>query len=205
MLAKVWRQRTPRFLTRVANKQALTFAAIQALAKEAGANFINIRASTLQSKWFGETQKLTHAVFTLAYKLQPCIIFIGGTPSPAALDVRLRKRRGNWKRCADEAEAILGKRRDSEHEVMSSMKTEFMQLWDGFNTDPEANVMVLAATNRPFSLDDAVLRRCRPQCCDPRIHDKHDVGVDIEAFFTGNSTVPRENPDRRRLAQPCWP
>lgn len=50
---------------------------LQALAKEAGANFINIRSSTLQSKWFGETQKLTYAVFSLAYKLQPCIVFIG--------------------------------------------------------------------------------------------------------------------------------
>ena len=50
---------------------------LQALAREAGASFINIRGSTLQSKWFGESQKLTQAVFTLAYKLQPCIIFIG--------------------------------------------------------------------------------------------------------------------------------
>ena len=50
---------------------------LQAIAKEAGASFINIRASTLQSKWFGETQKLTQAIFTLASKLQPCIVFIG--------------------------------------------------------------------------------------------------------------------------------
>ena len=53
------------------------FAVTQALARQSGACFINVRASTLQSKWFGDTQKLVQATFTLAYKIQPCIIFIG--------------------------------------------------------------------------------------------------------------------------------
>ncbi len=54
---------------------------------------------------------------------------------------------------------MLGRRRDHEHEAVTSMKTEFMQLWDGFLTDSFANVMVLAATNRPYDLDEAILRR----------------------------------------------
>ena len=37
----------------------------KALAAESGACFVNVRASTLQSKWFGETNKLVTAVFTL--------------------------------------------------------------------------------------------------------------------------------------------
>ena len=49
----------------------------KAIAKESGANFINIRASAIQSKWFGDTSKLVTAVFTLAWKIAPCIIFIG--------------------------------------------------------------------------------------------------------------------------------
>lgn len=140
-------------------------AVLQALAREAGAGFINIRGSSLQSKWFGESQKLTQAVFTLAYKLQPCIIFVGG---PLVLHFASIRNANipSYDAClqprptADEAESMLGHRRSGEHEAVSSMKTEFMQLWDGFNTDPSANIMVLAATNRPYDLDEAVLRRC---------------------------------------------
>lgn len=53
------------------------------------------------------------AVFSLAYKLQPAIIFI------------------------DEVDSFLGQRRTSDNEVLNNMKTEFMTLWDGFTTDRE--------------------------------------------------------------------
>ena len=53
------------------------------------------------------------AVFSLAYKLQPSIIFI------------------------DEVDSFLSQRRSSDHEALSNMKTEFMALWDGFTTDRE--------------------------------------------------------------------
>ncbi|KAH7283968.1 hypothetical protein KP509_34G033200, partial [Ceratopteris richardii] len=107
----------------------------KAIAKESGASFINVKISTLMSKWFGDAQKLVTAVFTLAYKLQPAIIFV------------------------DEVDSFLGQRRATEHEVVTNMKTEFMALWDGFTTDQDARVMVLAATNRPWELDEAILHR----------------------------------------------
>ncbi|KAJ4806371.1 P-loop containing nucleoside triphosphate hydrolases superfamily protein [Rhynchospora pubera] len=107
----------------------------KAIAKESGAVFINVRVSNLMSKWFGDAQKLVAAVFSLAYKLQPAIIFI------------------------DEVDSFLGQRRNTDHEAMTNMKTEFMSLWDGFTTDQHARVMVLAATNRPGELDEAILRR----------------------------------------------
>ena len=53
------------------------------------------------------------AVFSLAYKLQPAIIFI------------------------DEVDSFLGQRRSTDHEALANMKTEFMALWDGFTTDRE--------------------------------------------------------------------
>ena len=107
----------------------------KAIAKESNASFINVRAATLQSKWFGDAQKLVTAVFTLALKLQPSIIFI------------------------DEIDSMLGKRHSNEHEAVNNMKTEFMALWDGFTTDEYSQVMVLGATNRPWEVDEAVLRR----------------------------------------------
>lgn len=48
----------------------------KALAKESGARFINLQVSTLFDKWYGEPQKRTDAIFSLARKIQPVIIFI---------------------------------------------------------------------------------------------------------------------------------
>ncbi|THG02086.1 hypothetical protein TEA_003781 [Camellia sinensis var. sinensis] len=121
----------------------------KAIAKESGAVFINVRISNLMSKWFGDAQKLVAAVFSLAYKLQPAIIFI------------------------DEVDSFLGQRRTTDHEALTNMKTEFMALWDGFTTDQNARVMVLAATNRPSELDEAILRRL-PQAFEIGIPDRRE-------------------------------
>jgi len=107
----------------------------KALAKESGATFINVRASSVHNKWFGETNKLIAAIFSLARKFEPSIIFI------------------------DEVDALLGRRGDAEQDFVTAMKTEFMQHWEGMTTDPNSRVIVLAATNRPDFLDDAVKRR----------------------------------------------
>lgn len=106
----------------------------QALAKESGATFINLHVSTLTEKWYGESQKLVHAVFSLARKLEPTIIFI------------------------DEIDSFLRERRSHDHEATSMMKAEFMALWDGL-TSGHKRVMVLGATNRPDDIDKAILRR----------------------------------------------
>ena len=108
----------------------------KAVATTSRANFINASLSSLESKWFGEAEKYVKALFTLAEKLAPCVVFV------------------------DEVDALLGKRSSvHENETLRKMKNEFMTLWDGLRSGAGSQVVVLGATNRPFDLDDAVLRR----------------------------------------------
>ena len=74
----------------------------KALAKESGATFINIAASVLTNKWFGESNKLVAGLFGLARKTQPSIIFI------------------------DEIDSFLRERSKGDHEATAMMKAEFM-------------------------------------------------------------------------------
>ncbi|KAI3621204.1 msp1p [Moniliophthora roreri] len=106
----------------------------KALAKESGATFINIAASVLTNKWFGESNKLIAGLFSLARKTQPSIIFI------------------------DEIDSFLRERSSGDHEAMSMMKAEFMTLWDGLKSSNE-RILVLGATNRPNDIDSAIFRR----------------------------------------------
>lgn len=108
----------------------------KAIANEAGASFINVSMSTITSKWFGEDEKNVRALFTLAAKVSPTIIFV------------------------DEVDSMLGQRtRVGEHEAMRKIKNEFMSHWDGLMTKTGERILVLAATNRPFDLDEAIIRR----------------------------------------------
>lgn len=83
--------------------------------------------------YVGEGEKNVRAIFTLAKKLTPCIVFI------------------------DEADAILGARsgggnRTSHRELIN----QFLREWDGMT---ELSAFIMVATNRPFDLDEASLRR----------------------------------------------
>lgn len=89
-------------------------------------------------QYVGEGEKLVRAVFSLARKLSPCVVFI------------------------DELDALFGARVSRESGggmAHRGVITEFMQEMDGLRSSKDDNVIVIGATNRPFDLDDAVLRR----------------------------------------------
>lgn len=62
---------------------------------------------------------------------------------------------------------MLGARGGSfEHEATRRMRNEFMAAWDGMRSKDSQRILILGATNRPFDLDDAVIRRLpRRQVC----------------------------------------
>nr|CDS29276.1 ATPase family AAA domain containing protein 1 B [Hymenolepis microstoma] len=107
----------------------------RATAKAAGARFFNLQISNLVNMYYGESQKLAEAVFSLAHKLQPSIIFI------------------------DEIDSFLSTRSSHDNEATRMMKTQFMALWDGLLSETDSRILVIGATNRPCDLDSAILRR----------------------------------------------
>lgn len=115
----------------------------RAVAQESNSTFFSISASSLTSKFLGESEKLVRALFLMARALAPAIIFV------------------------DEIDSLLSARSDSgEHETSRRIKTEFLVQWSalqhaaaGKEHEDVSRVLVLAATNLPWVIDEAARRR----------------------------------------------
>ena len=122
----------------------------RAVATESMSTFFAISASSLTSKFLGESEKLVRALFALAKMLAPSIIFV------------------------DEIDSLLSSRSSNgEHEATRRIKTEFLIQWSDLQkaaagreqSDKEkergdaSRVLVLAATNLPWAIDEAARRR----------------------------------------------
>lgn len=105
----------------------------KAVAKESGATVLEVSGSEMNDMYVGEGEKNVKALFSLAKKLSPCVVFI------------------------DEADAIFGSRGHSTNRASHrELINQFLREWDGMN---DMSAFIMVATNRPFDLDDAVLRR----------------------------------------------
>jgi len=106
----------------------------KAVANESECNFIAVKGPELLSKWVGESEKGVREIFRKARQASPSIIFF------------------------DEIDALVPKRgsyQGSSH-VTESVVSQILTELDGM--EELKNVTVLAATNRPDMLDDALLR-----------------------------------------------
>ena len=106
---------------------------VQGLAAQAPC--LVLTPSVIFRKYLGESNAQVRRLFSLLSKLAPCIL------------------------CIDELDGLFRERNDREDAVARELKTEFFQWWDGLLTTKAQNILVIGATNRPFDVDAAVLRR----------------------------------------------
>jgi SpoVK/Ycf46/Vps4 family AAA+-type ATPase len=109
-----------------------TFVA-KATAGEIDAKFINIGLHDILDMWIGNSEKNLHDMFELARRNTPCVLFF------------------------DEVDAMGASRNDLKQSAMRHVINQFLAEMDGVENDNEG-VLILAATNAPWSVDPAFRR-----------------------------------------------
>ncbi len=104
----------------------------KAVAGETNAHFISLSGPEIMSKYYGESEEKLREIFTQAEENSPSIIFI------------------------DEIDSIAPKRDEVSGDVEKRIVSQLLTLMDGMKS--RGKVVVIAATNRPDSIDPALRR-----------------------------------------------
>lgn len=102
------------------------------IANSADAKFYEISGPQVFSKWYGESEKILRTIFKHAASRERAIIFF------------------------DEIDSVAGQRAEESHEASRRVVAELLTSMDGFSSD--STVVVIAATNRPQDIDQALRR-----------------------------------------------
>jgi SpoVK/Ycf46/Vps4 family AAA+-type ATPase len=105
----------------------------KATAGEIDAKFISIGLHDILDMWIGNSEKNLHHVFEVARANKPCVLFF------------------------DEVDAIGSSRADLKQSAMRHVINQFLAELDGVEADNEG-ILILAATNAPWSVDGAFRR-----------------------------------------------
>jgi SpoVK/Ycf46/Vps4 family AAA+-type ATPase len=151
------------------------------------ANFFEARTSTLLSKYFGESSKIVSLLFEKARKKQPSIIFM------------------------DEFDSIMMSRDSGIQESTRRVVSQLLMEIEGFSTKKEDKVILIAATNKPWDLDDAMISRFQRKIYVPlpdpearkQIFEIHLKGATLHDITIGNLSEMSERYSGRDIANVC--
>jgi transitional endoplasmic reticulum ATPase len=107
----------------------------KAVASETESSFYSIAGPEIMSKFYGESEKQIRDIFEEAAKNTPSVIFI------------------------DEIDSIAPKRGEGKDQTEKRIVAQLLTLLDGLKS--RGQIVVMAATNRPDDIDEALRRPCR--------------------------------------------
>jgi SpoVK/Ycf46/Vps4 family AAA+-type ATPase len=151
------------------------------------ATFFEAKASSLLSKYFGESTKIISALFSKAKKLQPSLIFM------------------------DELDSLAPSRDTGLDESSRRVLGQMLLEMDGFDSRKEDKILFIGATNKPWDIDDALLSRFQRKIYVPLpdaesrkvIFEIHLKGADLSSLDLNELVEKTEGYSGRDIASLC--